>query len=64
MQYRFKKDLEEIKKSQYILNNAINEIKNTLEATNSRITEAEDRISELEDRMVEINESEDKRKTN
>src|SRR5574339_865108 len=40
------------------MNNAINEIKNTLEATNSRVTEAEDRISELEDRMVEINESE------
>ena len=36
----------------------INEIKNTLEGTNSRITEAEDRISEVEDRMVEINESE------
>ena len=42
------------------MNNAINEIKNTLEATNSRITEAEDRISEVEDRMVEINESERK----
>ena len=40
------------------MNNAISEIKNTLEATNSRITEVEDRISELEDRMVEINESE------
>ena len=40
------------------MNNAINEIKNTLEGTNSRIMEAEDRISELEDRMVEINESE------
>ena len=26
------------------MNNAINEIKNTLEATNSRITDAEDRI--------------------
>ena len=38
------------------MNNAINEIKSTLEATNSRITEAEDRISEVEDRMVEINE--------
>ena len=35
--------------------------KNTLEATNSRITEAEDRNSELEDRMVEINESERKK---
>ena len=43
------------------MNNGINEIKNTLEATNSRITEAEDRISELEDRMVEINESERKK---
>ena len=40
----------------------INEIKNTLEGTNSRITEAEDRISEVEDRMVEINESEGKKK--
>ena len=58
MQERFNKDLEEIKKSQYIMNNAINEIKNTLEATKSRITEAEDRISEVESRMVEINESE------
>ena len=59
MQERFNKDLEEIKKSQYIMNNEINEIRNTLEATN-RITEAEDRISEIEDRMVEINESERK----
>ena len=61
MQAMFDKDLEEIKKSQYIMNNAINEIKNTLEATNSRITEAEDRISEVEDRMVEINKSERKK---
>ena len=43
------------------MNNAINEIKNTLEGTNSRITEAEDRISEVEDRMVEINETERKK---
>ena len=55
MQERFNKDLEEIKKSQYIMNNAINEIKNTLEGTNSRIMEAEDRISEVEDKVVEIN---------
>ena len=40
------------------MNNVIDEIKNTLEGTNSRIKEAEDRISEVEDRMVEINESE------
>ena len=47
MQERFNKDLEEIKKSKYIMNNAINEIKNTLEGTNRRIREAEDRISEV-----------------
>ena len=35
------------------MNNVINEIKNTLEGTNSRITEAEVKISEVEDRMVE-----------
>ena len=57
MQEMFNKDLGEIK------NNEVNEIKNTLEGTNSRITETEDRISEVKDRMVEINESErEKRK--
>ena len=43
------------------MNNAINEAKNTLEGTNSRIMEAEDRPSEVEDRMVEINEAERKK---
>ena len=43
------------------MNKATKEIKNILEGTNSRITEAEDRISEVEDRMVEINESERKK---
>ena len=47
--------------SKSIMNNAITEFKNTLEGTNSRITEAEDRISEVEDRMVEINEAERKK---
>ena len=63
MQEMFTKDLEEIKKSQSIMNNAITEIKSTLEGTQSRqqITEAEDRISEVEDRMVEINETERKK---
>ena len=37
------------------MNNAINEIKNTLEGTNSRIIYAENRISLVEDRMVELN---------
>ena len=36
------------------MNNTIAEIKNTLEGTNSRLTEAEEWISELEDRMVEV----------
>ena len=68
MQEMFNKDLVEIKKSQYIMNNEINDIKNTLEGTNGRITEAEDKISEVEermseveDRMVKINEAERKK---
>ena len=61
----FNKDLEERKKSQLKMNNAINEIRNTLEGTSSRITEAEDRLNEMEDRMAEINEAErEKRKKN
>ena len=54
MQEKFNKDLEEIKKSQSIMNNEVNKIKSTLEETNSRMTEAEDRISDVEDRMVEM----------
>ena len=61
MKERFNQDLEEIKKSQPIMTNTKTEIKNTLEGTNSRITEAEDWISEVEDRMVEINEAERKK---
>ena len=63
MQEMFNKDLEEIKKSWSIMNNAITKIKSILEGTNSRITEADDRISEVEDRMVEINEAEGKKET-
>ena len=40
----FKKDLEEVKRSQSIMNNATIDIKNTLEGANSRITEAKERI--------------------
>ena len=61
MHKRLNKDREDRKKSQYLMNNAINEIKNTQEGTNSRITEAEDRISAVEDRMVETNEAERKK---
>ena len=60
MKEMFDKDLQEIN-SQSIMNNAINEIKSTLEGTNSRVTEAQDTISEVEDRMVEINEAERKK---
>ena len=62
MQERFNKDLEKIKKSQYIMNKAINEIKNTLEGTNS--IKWRQKISEVEDRMVEMNQRGKKRKTN
>ena len=61
MQEMFNKDLEEIKKSQLKMNNAINEIKISLEGTMSRLNETEDRISEVEDKMVEINEAERKK---
>ena len=61
MQERFNNDLEEIKKGQSVMNNAITEFKSTLKGANSRITEAKDRISEIEDRMIEISESERKK---
>ena len=51
---RFKEDLQELKSKQTMMNNTINEIKNSLEGSNSRITEAEERISDLEDKIVEI----------
>ena len=35
------------------MQNTIMEIKNLLEATNSRIQEAEERVSEVDDRLVE-----------
>jgi len=60
MQEMFNKGLEETK-SQSVMNNAITEIKSTLEGSNTRITKVEERISETEDRMVEINEAERKK---
>ena len=41
------------------MNNKINEMKNSLEGMNSRITEAEERISDLEDKIVEITTAEE-----
>ena len=54
----FNKDLEELKCKQTVMNNTINEIKNSLEGINSRITEAEEWISDLEDKIVEITSAE------
>ena len=39
------KNLEEIKKSRSVMNNAIPEIKHTLEGINTRVTEAQKRIT-------------------
>ena len=50
----FNKDLEELKRKQTMMNNTINELKNSLEGISSRITEAEEWISDLEDKIVEI----------
>ena len=51
---RFNKELEDLKRKQTMMNNTINEIKNSLEGINSRITEAEERVSDLGDKIVEI----------
>ena len=37
-----------------MMNNTINEIKNSLEGINNRITEKEERLSDLQDKIVEI----------
>ena len=43
-QETFNKDLEELKSRQTMINTTINEIKNSLEGINSRITEADEWI--------------------
>ena len=58
IQETFNKDTEELKGKQTVMNNTINEIKNSLEGTNSRIFEAEERISDLEDKIVEVSTAE------
>ena len=42
IQETFNKDLEDLKMKQTEMNNTINEIKNSLEGINSRVTEAKD----------------------
>ena len=63
IQETFNKDLEEIKSKQTMMKNTINEIKNSLEGINRRITEGEEQISDLEDRMVEITAMEKNKQT-
>ena len=53
IQETFNKELEELKSKQTMMNNTINEIKNSLEGISSR-TEAEEQISDLEDKIIEI----------
>ena len=58
IQETFNKDLQELKSKQTMMSNTINEMKNSLEGINRRITEAEERISDLEDKILEITTSE------
>ena len=53
IQAMFNKDIEELNRKQTMMNNTVNEIKNSLEGVNSRKSEGE-LISDLEDKIVEI----------
>ena len=44
----YNNDLEELKRKQTLTNNTINEIKNSLEGINSRITDTDERLSDQE----------------
>ena len=54
----FNKELENIKKTESKTCNSISEIKNMLEAMNSKINDIEKHISDLEERIMEITQSE------
>ena len=51
IQETFNNELEELKSKQTMMNNTMNEIKNSLEGINSRIIEAEAQTSDLEDKI-------------
>ena len=61
LQQALSKEIQDLKLKQAEMQNTINEIKNSLEATNSRLQEAEEWISKVEDRLVEITDLEQKR---
>ena len=53
IQETFNKDVE-VNRKQKLMKNTINEIKNSLQGINSRITKTEEWISDLEDKILEI----------
>ena len=61
LQETLSKEIQDIKLKQEEMQNTFTEIKNSLDATNSRIQEAEEQISKVEDRLVEIMDVEQKR---
>ena len=61
LQQTLSKEIRDSKLKQAEMWNTITEIKNSLEATNSRIQEAEKQIGKVEGRLVEITDAEQKR---
>ena len=61
LQETLSKEIQDIELKQEEMQTTITEIKNSLEAANSRIQNAEEWISKLEDRLVEIMDVEQKR---
>ena len=64
IQETYNKDLEELKRKQTMMSNTINEIKNSLEGINSRLTETEEWKNDLEDKIVEITTTEQNKEKN
>ena len=60
LQETLSKEIQDIKLKQEEMQNTVTEVKNSLEAANSRIQEAE-RINEVEDRLAENTDAEQKR---
>ena len=61
LQETLTKEIQDIKLEEEEMQNTITEIKNSLEAANSRRQVAQQPISEVEDRFVEITDAEQKR---
>ena len=61
LQETMSKEIQDRKLKQEEMQNTRNEVKNSLEAANSRIQEAEEGISKVEDRLEEITDAEQKR---